>query len=237
LKTALFFFLVGMGHSVAQALPNSNPFDRSVSQLDWTLGGFPNSNLDPDVSGRFLGTPISAVRLRHKPSGKAQRAFLRGMKLATQGAWTEGIEEFKKAIAADPDFSEAHGNLGTAYSARECFDEAVSEFRRAIELDPATGLHHSNLAYALIRLGREGDAELEARTAVSFMPADAASHLLLGILLARRAETAIAAEQHLTYAARELPDAHFVLAKVYFMRGAVELGESEMERYRQAAAK
>ena len=36
------------------------------------------------------------------------------------------------------------------------------------------------------------------------------------------------------YAARELPDAHFVLAKVYLMRGAVELGESEMERYRQA---
>ncbi len=42
----------------------------------------------------------------------------------------------RKAIAAKPDFAEAHSNLGNALHALRRFDEAVVAYNRAIELQP-----------------------------------------------------------------------------------------------------
>ena len=42
----------------------------------------------------------------------------------------------RRAIAAKPDFYEAHSNLGNALHALKRFDEAVVAYRHAIELNP-----------------------------------------------------------------------------------------------------
>jgi tetratricopeptide (TPR) repeat protein len=191
----------------------------------------------PTQSDTVPGEPsISLARLRHRPPQKAIKFFLRGVRLATLGHWQNGVNEFERAAAIDPQFSEAYGNLGASLSAMGQFEQAIGHFRRAIEIDPATGAYHLNLAYTLMRLDREKEAEPEARTAVSLEPANANAHYLLGVLFAQRFETRSGAIQQLQYAARKLPEAHYILALLYRLDGDSRAADLEMQQYNKASA-
>jgi tetratricopeptide (TPR) repeat protein len=183
------------------------------------------------------GETISVARLRHKLVGKAMAAFSRAAKLANAGAWQMGAVELEKAVALDPEFSDAHGNLGAYYVRLGRLEDAVVEFRSAIALDPACGFHHSNLAVAMLMLGRPNDAETEARTAVGMDGADFKAQYLFGVLLARKAVSRDAAIPHLVYAARFLPEAHLTLAELYRAIGEDERAQVELDRYCSAQAK
>jgi len=183
---------------------------------------------------RPTGANISVTRLKHRVPGKAQKAFDRGLKFAVAEEWQRALEQFQAAITIDPNYSEAHGNMGVELTALGRFEEAASAFRRALELDPATGVHHSNLAYALIRLDQEDKALAEAQTGVTLDPSNARSQFLLGYLLTRQPGMLTRSEQHLLFAAREVPEAHYMLAAVYLIEGAQQNAETEMERYRKA---
>jgi tetratricopeptide (TPR) repeat protein len=114
----------------------------------------------PAISGEAA---VSVARLRHTPPAKALKAFQHGLKLDHAGETAGSAEAFRQAVALDPDYSEAHTDLGLEYINLGRIDDAVSEFREAIALDPATSVHYSNLALALIVLGRRGVAESEAQ--------------------------------------------------------------------------
>ncbi|HLI86459.1 MAG TPA: tetratricopeptide repeat protein [Bryobacteraceae bacterium] len=176
---------------------------------------------------------VSLARLRHNPPRKAVRLFLEGVKLGRAGKWPGAAADFERATALDPQFSEAYGNLGTSLAAMGQFEQAISDFRHAIELDPATAAHHLNLAYSLMRLNRGTDAGPEARAAVALDPTNAKAHYLLGVLFAQRAESRNFAIQHLAYAGRELPEAHYVLAQIYSSEGDARAASREIEQYRK----
>jgi Flp pilus assembly protein TadD len=161
---------------------------------------------------------------------------MRGLKFDERGSFAEAAAEFEKAAAFDPEFSEAHGNLGVEYTAAGRLDEAVSEFHHALALDPATSFHHSNLAFALIRLGRDKEAEGEAQAALGVDPTSGVAHLLLGAVLAQRPEKRGLAESHLSAAAQTFPAAHLVLSRLYREEGASEIAAAELKRFRQASA-
>ena len=184
------------------------------AQMDWVRFSLQTSESVPNMGERPSGESVSAVRLKHKVPGKAARAFVRGFKLAVAGSPKAAAQAFQSAVAIDPAFSEAHGDLGVEDTLLGLYDEATAEFRRAIELDPATATHHANLAYVLIKLKRHGEAEPEAQTAVGLDSTDAKAQLLLGFLLARRPETRDRAIPHLEYAARVIPIAHQILQQV-----------------------
>jgi tetratricopeptide (TPR) repeat protein len=174
---------------------------------------------------------VTLTRLSHKPPQKAVKFFLRGVRQARAGKWQDGVNDFERATVLDPQFSEAQGNLGTSLVALGRFEEALGHFHRAIELDPATWAHHLNLAYSLVRLGRASEAEPEARKAVTLQPTNVNAHYLLGILFAEHKESRAAAIQHLAYAGRELPEAHYALAQVYRADGNAPKAKQEMDQY------
>jgi len=137
-------------------------------------------------------------------------------------------------LAIDPEYGDAHGNLGVMYVSLALPDQAAEEFRRAIELDPAGSFHHANLALALIQLNLFKEAEAEAQAAFDLDHLNSKARYLLGFLLARNPATRGRAEEHLQYAARLMPDAHLVLADIYRLEGADALAQSEREQYRKA---
>jgi len=208
---------------------------RTPAQSDWVMkleqqeAAFSHGPAD-----RPRGESVSVARLRHQPPRKATGAFSRGMKYAQAEAWQQASAEFQRATAADPQFSEAHGNLGVAYTNIGLFDEAASSFRRAIALDPVTGVHHANLAFALYSLNQASAAEREAQTAVDLDASDSKAQFLLGFLLAQHAEERAHAEEHLRYAARAVPDAHYVLAELYQADGASQAAAAELDKFRKA---
>ena len=177
----------------------------------------------PGIPGE---TTISAARLRHTPPGKAIKALQRGLKLDAAGDAAGSAEAFRRALAFDPAYAEAHTDLGVEYINLGLLDDAIAEFRSATALDPATCVHHANLSLALMILGRFREAEPEARTAVALDGTNTKAHFLLGHLLANRPETRAAAEEHLRYAAREFPEARSALAALHRATGREALTES-----------
>jgi tetratricopeptide (TPR) repeat protein len=53
-----------------------------------------------------------------------------------KGMTDEAIAKFKKAISINPDFEDAHYNLGVNYCKKRMIDGAISEFKKAIEINP-----------------------------------------------------------------------------------------------------
>ncbi len=233
---ALLLFLVAVPCGVAQ-YPHSSCCISGVTpaQMDWSNRMFDTFPADRAPANRPTGETVSLARLSHNPPRKAQDAFFRGLKFDTNRDFLRAAEEFEKAVALDPGFSEAYGNLGVEYTALGRLDEALNAYQHALALDPATSYNHSNLAYALIRIQRETEAEAELQTALGLDSNNARAHLLLGYLWALNPEKRNRAETHLVYAARTMPEGHYLLAKMYAAEGAADSARAEMARFRETA--
>ena len=177
---------------------------------------------------------ISVARLRHRPSKQVLQAARKAQNLSQAGDYERAASEWEKVVAADPEFSEAHGNLGAQYVHLRRPSEAAAEFQRAIALDPATAQHQTNLAVVLGLLGRQEEAEVWARHAVQLDDSSALGHYVLGCLLVSGPARLAEGVQQLQIAARLLPKAHETLAAVYHALGKEELAREERKQYGEA---
>jgi protein O-GlcNAc transferase len=110
---------------------------------------------------------------------------LLGLAIARDEA-TEAIAAWRRAIAAQPQTTEAHFLLGNVLSESGRHAEAIAVYEQGLALEPENAQLLNNLGLALSRTGQDRDAEAAFRRAYS------ANHLLieaqanLGELLYRR---------------------------------------------------
>jgi Flp pilus assembly protein TadD len=90
------------------------------------------------------------------------------------------VAALEKAVALDPEFTNAHGNLGAEYAVLHRYGEAAAELERAVALDPSAAWMQSNLAFALWQAGKPMEAEQWARHAVALPSSNAKAHYVLG---------------------------------------------------------
>ncbi len=105
---------------------------------------------------RAMGEPTEAVRTLKEYAGRQSKANWEVLSLEailedeqTHHSIAEGAH--RSAIAAAPERSDLHNNLGYNLLTQGRTDAAIEEFRRAIELDPKSDIAHNNLASALAR--------------------------------------------------------------------------------------
>ncbi len=91
-----------------------------------------------------------------------------------------GIHE---ALAIDPAYAAAHGNLGTLLMEQGLLVEAATCLERALELDPSAATMHSNLGIVLKRLGRMAEAQACIEAALALDPDDANAYQNLANVL------------------------------------------------------
>ena len=162
-------------------------------------------------SSRAIPSVESVRHLLHKVPKNAMKAYRRAEKLSKQHRADLASQQLEQAIAIDPEFSEAHGDLGVQYARLERLPEAEAELRRALALDPEDDLHHSNLGWVLFWQGRFDEAQASVRRALRLAPRSASAHMLLGRLLLNHAETRADGLKHLEYAAGVMPAAKAML--------------------------
>jgi len=91
--------------------------------------------------------------------------------------------ECRKAIRLEPDFAEAHFNLGCVLHQKGDLNGAIQELREAVRLQPDYAIAHFNLGCVL---GIKGDlvgAEREYGEAIGLRPDDADAHIGLGYFI------------------------------------------------------
>lgn len=72
----------------------------------------------------------------------------------------KAIEFFQKAVSVDPDFAEAHNNLGFAYEKSKKFNEAIESYKKALSnlIYKSPEKAYYNLAKVYYRLGKYDEA-------------------------------------------------------------------------------
>ena len=190
--------------------------------------------LPSEVSEKPTGETTSVARLRHTPNRKAMDAARKAARASQSGDLERAALEWKRAVEADPECSEAHENLGVQYTRLNRLPEAVEEFRKALALDRFTAGYHANLAVALGATGQIEEAETSARAAVRMDDAAPLNHYVLGCLLATRTTRVAEGVAQLQIAARQLPRAHQVLAAIYRVQGNAPLAATENQQYEES---
>ena len=89
---------------------------------------------------RPVSGTVSVARLSHKVPPKARKEFEKASKAESKGKTKDVIKHLEKALAIDPDYMEAHNNLGTQYLRAEEYAKAELHFRKACELDPGASV-------------------------------------------------------------------------------------------------
>jgi tetratricopeptide (TPR) repeat protein len=108
-----------------------------------------------------------------------------GVSLFQDGFRKQGIAEIKACLRIDPDFADAHINLGTAL-AQSSDDprEALVEFATALRLKPKDAEAHNDLGTVLTQFpGHDRQALAEFQIAIRLKPDYAAAHSNLGCAL------------------------------------------------------
>ena len=70
----------------------------------------------------------------------------------------ESVQQSRKTLEMDPNFTIAHYALGQAFEQKRMLNEAIGEFQRAIELSGGNEVFEANLAYAYATSGRKEEA-------------------------------------------------------------------------------
>ena len=102
-----------------------------------------------------------------------------------QSRTSQAIAEYKTALRIDPDYAEAHNNLGSTLLLTGRTAEAIHEYEQALRIDPAYAKAHNNLGSALVQTGRASEAIDHFKRALRMNPNSASAHSNLGAALAQ----------------------------------------------------
>ena len=129
----------------------------------------------------------------------------------------------RRALAIDPNLSEAHVAMGTVYSDKYDYVTAAREYRTASDLDPNSGYASDQLSWALgyqqppDAIGAEAAARKAIRLQTSLYPAY--YHLGRALLLQRRYDEALAAFEQMRQINRGASTADMGVGQVYLAKG------------------
>jgi len=108
----------------------------------------------------------------------------------------EGV--LRKLVAAHPEQTEAHAQLGRVLAAEEKYDEAIAELQAAAKLAPSDATVQGDLAELYMKAGKNDRAEVAYRGLLAARPNDADLHHGLGQSLMRQKKFPEAEQEFVT---------------------------------------
>jgi len=143
------------------------------------------------ISTLAVNPPVNASSTAERPDGYYQLGrFYQG-----QNRVDQAIDAYRKALALDRNFIDAHNALGALYAAQGRIDEAVAEFTIVVAALPMTSYAWNNLGYAYLLQGKSGDAVAALERATAFDLTNQRAWNNLGTALAQRGDSAAASEK------------------------------------------
>jgi tetratricopeptide (TPR) repeat protein len=118
-----------------------------------------------------------------------------GSALLRQGKLDEAIGEYQEAIRLNPDYANAHNNLGIALARKGQTDEAIGQYREALRLNPDHADAHNGLGIALDKRGQIDEAIRQLQQAIRLNPDHVDAHYNLGVAFYQQGRTAEAIRQ------------------------------------------
>jgi tetratricopeptide (TPR) repeat protein len=128
--------------------------------------------------------------------GSASGMFARAQEFEQRSRWTDALEWYRRATAADPGWFEAHYNYGVlAYRLRD-YAAALPAYETALAIQPDSVDARYNFALALKAAGYAPDAVNEFKIIVATNPNEVRAQLALGNLYAQQLRDPAQARRH-----------------------------------------
>ena len=99
------------------------------------------------------------------PRQKAEDHYYAALDFFSEGQQEHALEEYRKAMEADPTFTEALHGMARALQDLNRLDEAIEVSKRITEIDPDDALGHTSLSVLYQKKGMVPEAEAEANKA------------------------------------------------------------------------
>lgn len=179
---------------------------------------------------------VSAKRLLHKPPARAAKEFGKALRASEKGKTEEAVRRLRKALEIDPEYMEAHNNLGSLYLRLEDYEKALVHARKACELDPGAAMAHLNLAAALMARQEFAAAAEAAGRAAMLDPASSQAHFVQALAWLAQGRQNEETVGKLRRVAGDFPRARLMLARVHAARGDRQAAAAELKRYLLQAA-
>lgn len=110
----------------------------------------------------------------------SQNHLNNGKKFYARGRYAKALQEFNKAVAADPRNWEARYYLGLCYQKIERYRESIPEFKLCLEMEDGDKIFISkarfSLAYSLEITGDLDESEVQYKLAYSLDPDNKAAY-------------------------------------------------------------
>jgi TolB-like protein/DNA-binding winged helix-turn-helix (wHTH) protein/Flp pilus assembly protein TadD len=166
-------------------------------------------------------------------------AVLGQIKFAFERDWHGAEQEFKRAIALNPNSSTAHFYYGVFLTAMGRTDEAINETQKALELDPLTPTSNLQLGWVLYYAHRYDESIAQLRKTLVLAPDFAYANMELGWNYAQKGMYPEAVEQ-CRRAVTLMPDEQVMLGScgnVYGVAGRRQEALTLLGRLKNASAR
>lgn len=186
----------------------------------------------PDVAAADArARPRDEFERSHDAPINADTRFAAGQLAETQDVPARAEEQYRKALALNPNHRGALFRLGVLYAKQKRYADAIDAWHRYLRATNEDATGYANLGFCLELAGRSEEAEAAYRKGIKRDPTNAPCHVNYGLLLARHDRTNEAMLEMQTV----LPEAqvHYNLASVYEGLGRREQAKAE---YRKALA-
>jgi tetratricopeptide (TPR) repeat protein len=162
----------------------------------------------------------------------ARLHLIRGKTALDARRFAEAGDEFRKAIAAQPDSLPAHFNLGAALTQMGDLRGAIEQFEETLRLDPNHADAHYNLGVLLAQTNQHEQAIVHLQSAVTIEPTDSNARFLLAqeFVKARRLDEAETELSRVVQSDKENEDALLSLVKLLLIKKQYKQALSALEQ-------
>jgi tetratricopeptide (TPR) repeat protein len=195
------------------------------------MGGQVVLHMPRTETTRPVSGVVSVRDLQSRVPKKAFRAFVKAQHYAETNKPDEAIGQLRQAIALDPNWRDAHVNLGAELMKVGHYEEGLEELQEAIRIGPPTAMMYTDYAAVLATVRRPADGEKAVREALRLDASFRRAHYLLGHMLAMQSGRENEALDHLRAGATEVPAAHIVASQVLLRSGDQARAVAELREY------
>ncbi len=214
----------------------ADPFDLLQAQMDQAVVNWPSSRIGRGSANGSDAT-VSYQQLQHKVPKQAFKEYKKGRAASSKGDNETALDHFQNAIQIDPEFTNAHNDLGVVLANLGNIGEAAEQFKKAVDLARDHNVAVGNLSLAFYVLERYQEVIPLARRALKINPGLPYVRYVLGVSLVIEHGDRKEALENLERVAPQFPEARVMASNVLVQIGRRGEAARQLEEYLRSAPK